>query len=517
WYVRFRHAYENRLTYGFTAEKDEGEEFFTGSNRQGFDFYSAHLAVRNINRVVKDVVIGDYVVSMGQGLVLFSGFGNGKSSDVMNIKRNRRTIRSYSSVNEADFMRGAAARLGVHPNLECSIFASLRQRDANLGLPDTTNIDNDVAFFTSLQTTGLHRTRAEIEDENALQQFTIGSIIKYQQNNWQLSFNTLFNQLDKPLERITRPYNQFYFSGDQLLNFSLDYSAIFQNINFFGETAISDNGSLATLNGMLIGLDRKVDLSLLYRYFPRDYHSLDADPFAESSNARNESGIYLGLEVRPAKNWRLSTYFDLYQHPWLRLQADAPSSGYDFLSRLTFYQKRKLEVYLQVRYETKEENAPSNLEKTDFLVDRQLFQTRLHFAQKVSKQIEIRSRIDVGFAQIGPNPRETGFAILQDIIFKPQGFPLSLSTRFALFDTDGFNVRFYHFENDLLYAFSIPSYYNEGTRFYLNLRYRGIRNLTLEARFAQTYWSNQDSFGSGLQEIQGSTRSEVKAQIQYKF
>ncbi|MCB0644561.1 MAG: helix-hairpin-helix domain-containing protein, partial [Phaeodactylibacter sp.] len=32
YYLRFRHFYENRLSYGLTAEKDVGEAFFTGSN-----------------------------------------------------------------------------------------------------------------------------------------------------------------------------------------------------------------------------------------------------------------------------------------------------------------------------------------------------------------------------------------------------------------------------------------------------------------------------------------------------
>ncbi|MEM8906356.1 MAG: helix-hairpin-helix domain-containing protein [Bacteroidota bacterium] len=517
YYVRFRHTYENRLSYGLTAEKDEGEDFFTGSNPQGFDFYSAHLALKNISQVVKDVVIGDYTISLGQGIMLYAGFGNGKGSDVMNIKRSQRNIKPYTSVNEADFMRGAAATLSFGPNLELTTFASLRQRDANLGAPDTTEVDNEAQFFTSLQNTGLHRTLSEIEDENAIEQLSLGGSLEYHRNNWHIALNGLYNRLDKELERDVQPHNQFFFSGDRLVNFSVDYAYIYQNFNFFGETAISDNGRMATLNGLLISLDRQIDLSLLHRYFPKDYQAIDPDPFAETTGARNENGLYLGLEVRPSSRWRLTSYFDLYQHPWLRFNADAPSRGYDFLSRLTYYEKRKLEVYLQVRYENKEENAPENSTKTNFLSNRQLFQTRLQVANKISKSIELRSRVDFGFADDGANPREYGFSVLQDVIFKPLRFPLSFTTRFALYDTDGFNVRFYHYENDLLYVFTVPPYYNQGTRFYLNLRYTGIRGITLEARYAQTYWSNQDGFGSGLQRIEGSTRSEVKAQIRFSF
>ena len=147
-----------------------------------------------------------------------------------------------------------------------------------------------------------------------------------------------------------------------------------------------------------------------------------------------------------------------------------------------------------------------------------LFQTRLHIANQLTKSLEIRSRIDFGYFKNGNEETQRGFVALQRYsILSPLGFPLHFTTRFAIFDTDGYDIRFYHYENDLLYSFSIPAYYNQGTRFYLNLRYRGIRNLTLECRFAQTYWHNRSTIGSGLEAIDGPSRSQVGAQIKWQF
>ncbi|MEO1438217.1 MAG: hypothetical protein AAFV80_21930, partial [Bacteroidota bacterium] len=67
------------------------------------------------------------------------------------------------------------------------------------------------------------------------------------------------------------------------------------------------------------------------------------------------------------------------------------------------------------------------------------------------------------------------------------------------------------------YSFSIPAYAYRGMRYYLNVRYRPLRNVTMEFRIAQTYLSNRDFFGSGLELIEGNTRTEFKAQVQYKF
>jgi len=515
-YLRYRHFYQNRLSFGFTAEKDAGEEFFKGSNKQGFDFYSAHLYLNNYSKVIKSVALGDYKLSMGQGLIRYSGFGAGKSSYVTSIKRNAQALNRYSSVNESLFMRGAAATFGLGEHIELTGFVSRRKRDANINAIDTLDFA-DTDEFSSLQISGLHRTSSEIEDENAIQQTSYGGILKYKTDKGYIALNVLQERFNKKLQRNPQPYNRFYFNGDRLLNASLDYNYRYQNINFFGETAWSDNHELATLNGLLIGLDRHAEVALLHRYFSKAYQAIDANPFAEKRGGRNEQGTYIGLNLRPGRHWKVNTYVDAYRHPWLLFDADAPSKGIDYLFKVTYWQKRRMEAYIQLRSETKTVNNTSTDDKIDPLTEFQIFRMRFHIANKVSKTIELRSRAYWGFAQRGDAPRQKGFAAYQDVIFKPMGFPISLTTRFAIFNTDGYAIRFYAFENNLLYTFSIPAYYNKGTRYYLNLRYRGIRNMTIEMRYARTYWANQETFGSGLEEINGQNRSELSAQIKVKF
>lgn len=515
-YIRYKHSYSNKLSYGITAEKDRGEELFKGSNQQGFDFYSAHFYLRDYNSHVKAIALGDYSVSLGQGLILFSGFGAGKGAAVTNIKRSGRVIRPYSSVNEANFMRGAAATLAYGP-FEVTAFASYRGRDGNVSVADTLDADQDILSVTSLDIDGYHRTSAEIADENALHQLTVGGSARVESSYGHVAVNALFDRFDKSLIRSIQPYNRYYFQGRQLLNASVDYAFVYRNLHFFGETAVGDNGVPATLNGILIGLDRKVDFSALFRHFPRNYVALNANPFSETSGARNETGLYLGLEVRPMNNWKASAYFDAWKHPWLRFDADAPSSGYEYRGRLTYTIKRKLNAYLEIREEVKQKNAPETLNKLSYLTPYRIFQTRMHVGHELTSFLELRTRVDWGYSQNEADGRSPGFAIYQDAIFQPIDFPLHFTTRFAIFDTQGYSTRFYSYENDLLYAFSIPAYYNKGTRFYINLRYRGIRNMVLEMRYAQTYWKNQSTFGSGTEAIAGQAKSQVSAQVKWRF
>lgn len=524
-FVRFRQRYSNKLSFGFTAEKDPGEAFFSGPNaRRGFDYYSAHFYVRNLNNTLRAVALGDYTVNLGQGLILFTGFGAGKSSLVTNIRRSGRTIRPYSSVNEALFMRGAAVTLGIGKNIEFTAFGSRRGRDGNLIERDTL-LDDDpfgdpaIAEISSLDQDGFHRTEAEIEDRNAVQQTSVGGSLHYDfpANRGKIGVNVLHENLSNPLTIRDQTYNRFFFRGTDLLNVSLDYSYRLRNLTFFGEVARSDNGGMAQLHGLLAGLDRYVNLAVVYRNYGRDYQALFARPFGETNGGRNEEGLYFGLEINPATHWKIAAYYDIFRFPWLRFNVDAPSSGNEWRLRVTYWEKRQLEAYLEVRNEHKGIGIDQFDSPVDAVVARDRFQARLHFAYNVSKALEWRTRMDWGFTDTEINDRQTGYMVYQDFIYRPIGYPLSFTSRIAFFNTDGYQVRFYNYENGLLYNFRIPAYYGRGTRMYLNLRYKGIRNVTLEARIAQLYFSDRESIGSGPLIIDGPRRTEVGAQVKIKF
>ncbi len=519
-YFRYRHRNSNRLSYGLTAEKDRGEEFFRGSNTQGFDFYSAHFFLREYNRTVKAIALGDYRANFGQGLILFTGFGYGKSSLVTSIKRGGRTLSQYTSVNEANFLRGAATTLSLGDQWEVTALGSIRQRDGNLILlVDTIGLEIDGSFarFSSLNISGLHRTAAEIADENAVTHRMYGGSVKWHNDHGHLAANAVYHQLDKPLTLTPQPYNRFFFQGERLANVSADYSWRWRNLSFFGETAWSDNGAIATLNGLLATLDRRVDLALFFRSFPRNYQALLADPFAETSGGRNETGMYVGLEVSPAKHWKVAAYYDTWYHPWIRFNVDAPSKGSEYRLRLTYFQKRRLEAYVELRDETKGINIRLLDNNVDAVLPNRRFQARFHFSYNLGRGLRWRSRIDWGFTNNEINDRQDGVAIYQDLLYYPVGSPWVITTRFALFDTDSYQVRFYNYENGLLYNFRIPAYYNQGSRFYINVRYKGIPNMTIEARYARLYWSNQESIGGSWENTGQPTRTEVGAQIKYQF
>lgn len=511
-YARFRYQYGNRFSYGITGQKDAGEEFFKGTQPNGFDYYSFHLYY-NSHTFLKAVSVGDYELKFGQGLLVASGFGVTKSSLVMAIKYGGRTLRPYTSTNEFNFFRGIAAIVGTK-NISLTTFLSSKKIDGNIGSVDTVG---DNVFVTSIGGDGYHRTTSEVSNKNSIRQTVFGGNLDWRIHFLTLGASAIHSQFSASLQPDNHPYNEFNFRGDQLTDGSVHYDWQYRNFNLFGEAAIDDGGGKALVSGLLISVDPRVDLAILYRNYGRDFHSLYANAFGENSTNVNETGLYNGIVVRPGRSWEINAYADFFSKPWLSFQTDAPSHGTEYLVQLTYKPGKTLEIYVRWKDETKQQNSSLNNEPMDYLVGTRKRSLRFNISYKISPAISIRSRAEWVFFKEEGLPQKNGFLAFQDLTWKMFSLPIQLTGRFCLFDADSYDSRIYTYENDVLYAYSIPSFYNRGIRCYLLARYNITRGIDLWLRFAQTYYSNIDVIGSSLDEIQGHTRSEVKAEVRLRF
>jgi len=512
-FARYRFSFGNRVSAGFTIESDSGEPFL--SNGQLVDYKSAHFYMKDVTSKIKAVALGDYNISLGQGLTMFNGFSPGKSAYVMDFKRTGRKIRRHTSNEEVRYLRGAAATVSLSKDLELTGFVSSRNRDGNGVSLDTLDTIDQIS---SLQLSGLHRTQNEIDDKGSVHNFIYGGNLNYQSTKGQIGFNFYNSIFDKPLQRNPQLYNQFLWNGDQLGNYSIDYSYRVKALSFFGESAYSSNGGWAHTHSMQMGLSEFVSAALSYRNFDRKYTTLYPGAFAESQSVTNESGLYFALDIHPTYNWSITGYADLFQSPWLRFGVDGLSTGSEYLIRTTYRIKRKLEAYVQWREEAKQRNLSGNETPIDLLVPNERTNLRLHIGWKINPSLELRTRAEhVWWDEQQSEQDDQGFLIYQDILFRPQSLPFSFTARYAWFRTDGFDTRVYTYENDLIYNFSIPAFADHGARYYINMRYDINRSLTAEARIAQTAYRNRDAISSGNEEIEGSKRTDVKFQVRLRF
>jgi len=511
--VRYKYQYKNLLQYGITGEKDPGEQWFKGAQKNGFDFYSAHLFVRNLG-IVKALAIGDFTVNMGQGLMQWQSLAFRKSVDVTNIKRQATLLRPYNSTNEYFFNRGAGITL-EKKSFQFTAFASFRKVSGNIVADTSTNAED---YFSSLLTSGLHRTRNEQSDKNQVQMNSFGGNISYNKNNLHVGINGVHFQFNRPFNRDDVPYNRFAFRGTKLTNYSLDWSYTWRNLHWFGETALHQSKYLAFTNGLLMSADPKVDISLVYRNIQPQYQTIFGNAFTEGSLPTNEKGLFGGVSLKPSSKWRLDAYMDLYRFPFLRFRIDAPASGKEFLVQLTHKPNKQLEIYTRYRQESRPLNFnPDNeaIEPVVNAVPRKNW--RIQAQYKVSSVITLRQRLDaMWYDKKGPL-QSNGFLAFFDVFYKPMLKPFSGNLRLQYFETDNFDSRIYAYENDVLYGFSIPAFFDKGFRYYTNVNYDVSKQLSIWLRLARTTYLNRQTVGSGLDEIAGNSRTECRVQLLWKF
>jgi hypothetical protein len=297
----------------------------------------------------------------------------------------------------------------------------------------------------------------------------------------------------------------------------MDFSYLYKNLNIFGEVSQTVDGGYGHTVGALVVLDPRLSLGVQQRNFDKEFRPIYSNAIGESSTNTNETGTFIGLEAKPAKNFSLSLFADRFVFPWLRFQTDAPSEGHRLLAQLTYKPNRRLETYFRYRNRTRGRNDAAEAEGLDEIAEETNDNYRLHFAYKVTKSITLKSRIEYTRYQLGENNNENGILIYQDLAYKQLSIPFSFTLRYALFDTDSYNSRIYAYESDVLYAFSIPAYSGRGTRFYITTKYHISRGVDFWLRYSQTYFTDRDVIGSGKDEIVGNMRSEIKAQLRLKF
>jgi hypothetical protein len=512
-FSRYQFSYKNHLRFGVTAEKDPGEEFFTGTQKQGFDYYSIHFELSDVGKIEK-FVLGDFQAKMGQGLILWSGMSTGKSVYVMDVRKRAPVLSRYASTDENRYMRGAGITMNLG-NFNTSFFASHKGIDANLQTADSLIIDETHA--SSLLNSGIHATPAQLVDKNAIQETLAGANLNFQKNKFSLGLSGLTYTYSEPIIKAETPENRFEFNGKQNYNLSADVEFLFKDLHVFAEGAVSANSGKALLAGALMKLAPQLSASVLYRNYAKDYQAFYAGGFAEGSKTQNEKGVYLGLQMHPIKNWKLAAYYDFYQFPWLTGNTHAPSKGTDYLVQADYVPKQNLSMYWRAKREIKQGNASDETVGITDLVDVDQWNLRYHINYQINNQWQFKNRVEYSRYQKGTESAESGFVLYQDVSSTPFPFPLTLSLRYALFDTDSYNSRIYTYESDVLYAFSIPALYDKGTRFYVMARYQPSANLTLWLRYSQTWYSHKTELGSGMDRIAGNMRSEIKVQARWKF
>ena len=513
-FVRYTYNYKQLLAYGFTGEKDAGEPFFRGAQRYGFDFYSFHFFLQH-SGLVRSLAIGDFTVNMGQGLIQWQTFSLVKSSQTFGIKHESPALRPYRAAGEYNFLRGLGISL-QEGKWQSTLFVSYRKISTTAEADST----GQESVFTSFQNSGYHRTAAEIADRNNNGQFAAGGNIRYENRDFSISFNLIHFHFAQPLQKKDVLYNLYSLKGKNLTDFSTDYSYTLGNLHLFGEFAKDQWLHGAYVQGALISLGEHLDAGFVYRNISPAFQSLYSASFTENNMPGNEQGLYSGFSFKPAAGIRCDLYYDIFVFPWLKYRVDGPSHGRDFLFQFTARPDKFWQLTATYKQESKPINGIDPANRTAALTYPIKEKIRIASDLTISKSLQCNGRIEWLLLRIPGSMAQHGFMGTTGMAYSNSGF--SVNSGLCFFETDSYDTRIYSFEPDLLYSFSLPAFYGRGLHYYLNLHrdlFRSSRlsrnRLRLSAwiKWDQTFYPGAVSIGSGLDEIPGNRKSEIKAQV----
>ena len=490
-YNRLILKYSNNYQAGIIAEKDPGELSYN-------EFTAGHVAMNDVGFIYKAVIL-DYYLEFGQGLTMWSPYAFPKGPDaIYPVKRVDKISKPFTSSTENNFFRGITASFRFS-EFTISAFYSDNSFDAT--------IDSVTGSITGTPIDGLHRTPTEIAKKNKASELMLGGRIDYNYKNI-LGLGVIHYQskFSNPFE----PSSIFDISGNEFQYSALAYDLSFQKFNLAGE--FSYNGtSVASINILQLLITDNFTFISSFRNYPSNFFSLHGFAFGERNGAtRNEVGIYSGFKWRTPIGL-FNFYYDQFKFPYATFFEPVPSSGNEFLFDYLTKPIHKFELRLRYKYENKDVTEPIDNNKE--IVDRIRRTIRAEIYYSISNKIRLRGRFEyASFDLTNLNENESGYLIFQDIRYSPTS-GLNLYGRIIFFKTDSFNSAVYEYENNLTGVLTnIPLFY-QGIRWYLLVRYRPMKPITLSLKYAETYKPGEKSIGSGENLIQGNIDNVLALQI----
>ena len=457
------------------------------------------------------IIIGDYKLQWGQGLLAWSGYSSGKSTSTLSNEKSGNGIAPYTSTDENRYLRGIAASLHPTRTVTTEIFVSYKKTDGNLADLDT--LTPEAVQTASLYQTGYHRNSSECEKKHILKEFTTGLSTRLNHRYFRIGIQLLHYNFSPPLTIGKASYQQYNETGNQRTLVSIDYKTGGYHFYLFGETARSGNGTWATINGLRYSGIPRLALCALYRHYDKGYHSHYNSGFAEYSNTTNEEGLYLGLESTPFRNLKINVYYDRFRFFSPRYQATIPGKGQEIVGDVTFNRSR-----WDCSFRFKHEDKPEDDKTGESLqsVSRVKQEYRLQFTYSICEQLKSRTRTSYT-RYLKKEKHEGGYLFYQDIMYSSLQASLKAQFRFAYFDTDSYNTRIYAYENNVLYGYSFPALYDRGFRSYLNLNWKPFSLITLYLKAGLTYYPDKSTISSSLTQVNDNKLFDLSFQIRIKL
>lgn len=508
-YHRIKLQKGHSITAGLLFEKDSGETKWD-------DLRQFYLDLHPFNFI--HVIFGNYIIEVGQGLILWGPYGFSKSSEtIYSITKHGRGVLGYSSVDENASFWGAAASMQFK-RFKLFAFSSRHHLDATL---------EDSSTVRGLYTSGLHRNANEINKKDVLQEnIWGGGLFLNLYPGVRLGGVFYLSKFNKAIKNPDLIRQRFTFRGRSNWVGGFQWQWQTTHLETFGEIAWSRSRGRALIQGLLFSYD-PVQLALLYRDFQKNFQNLHGFAFSDQNgNLQNEQGYYLGFKSKLFNSGTIiSAYYDIFKHPWRTFFVPLPTRGQDFLMQIqqNFQNSTKLTLRFRFKSGNQVDDFKDSFKKIiKRLVNWQRRQIRLQLDYRLSSKISLRGRLEwLQYKKIDPQTaqmlhKERGLLLYQDLRFQFHR-NIKIFTRIIFFDTASFNSRLFVFENDLNGLLTNKALFGQGTRWYFLVKYQILKYMLLSFKYEETNRDDLKFIGSGPDQLSGNLDRRVRFQLDVRY
>ena len=454
-----------------------------------YDFASAYIQLRDYKHI-SNIIIGDYQVSIGQGLALQQGGFFAKSMDFSPMISGS-TLKRHTSSNEFLFNRG----IGISYSLKNTIitpFISRKRIDGSLN-----NHDSITPF--QIYSTGLHRTPHELFYRKKLLHSVYG--INTESHFRKLTYGTAYIH-----QTITNKTTSVDFH-----NLSLHYSYFGTRTSLYGETAFDKTLHMAYIHSIHHAFSQQIEGKASIRSYDASYTSCMAQSFQEQSNTQNEQGLYLLLRAQIAGSITLTSAHDRFQRP--TPVADKPEMyGNESTLSIKYAKYGSHSIEYRMGFETKTEKNENQWYAAQTTTNNR--HKHIIRFQYQYENLEFRTVFMKAYAQ-QTGEHFSGFYMGQDIIYKPSK-NLRFYIRYAEFNAP-YYTRMYVYEHAVQNAYTMPQILYSGTQWLCVAKCKLSHSFNVEFQANKLKYYNTQELPEYYSMFGTNQKIQYACIIQYSF
>lgn len=467
------------ISGGVLWEKDPGEANY-------FDYGSFYIHFLQPQQKYS-VVLGDFYQRYGTGLVLDSPYGDPFSIHCLpRVKTFSGIATGNKSSIESGCLRGLSFSYQFLPQKIINFFYSHNYLDGFLA--------EDHRYFTSVITSGLHRTEREIENKRNVSEQLMG-----------FSLVTRFGDFDTQIGLIFQHHEPYYKKFPHNYSYqSMAYLKRGENFQPGGEYVLLAQKFPAFQQSLYFQNNQVKFEWIGYYHHPRYVAWHGRAPGSMSSIPGNRVGSAVILNYRLISTFYMGGYIHFYRNVQLANEVHVVKQDYVFEAGHRFNHQ-------QIRLKFQKNYRPLNSpEMSQFEKSREVIQIDYNF--QLVDRFEVKNRMQLSWAKpLAMLNRFYGTAIRHQISWKNKY--IKITCRWSEFDIPDYDLRLYDTEPDVSNVYRSDLLSERGIKFLFLFQINIKSKIEFDLKYQQRYYPDMKIVGSGWDAFPTSQIHEIKFSV----